>query len=424
MAGSNGKRSPPVSYRPPKGREAEFARAVAASGLSTNAFITQAVFRSRNKIERALLAKLLGQAQQISDELHEAQLTGGGENTLALEEAGRALAEIRAGIMSLMERAPVIPFASQRRNGQDLATHLMNTHDNEHMELAQVRGAVAQDLHGAFAEWEAQAAALTRCRNYLYSLSVNPDPSHGQLSREQYLAYIDLVEEQLGLSGQPRAVVFHVKEGREHCHVVWSRIDVQAGKARHLAFDHDKLMMATRQFAAEHGIKLPKGYYNDEPGNQLSLYEKVQQDQTGLSLEERKAVVTDLWRRCDSAAAFVSALAENGYILATGKRPFLLVDLYGHVNALPKLIDDREVRTERSSGNFSARLMTRRACRRVEEAQALAAQHRQALEDFEKARIASGKEEALKQRQAAQAGGAREADRRARGPAAQTSCKL
>ena len=30
MAGSNGKRSPPVSYRPPKGREAEFAQAVAA----------------------------------------------------------------------------------------------------------------------------------------------------------------------------------------------------------------------------------------------------------------------------------------------------------------------------------------------------------------------------------------------------------
>ena len=104
MAGSNGKRSPPVSYRPPKGREAEFARAVAASGLSTNAFITQAVFRSRNKIERALLAKLLGQAQQIGDELHEAQLTAGSENSLLLEEAGRALEEIRSGIMSLMER--------------------------------------------------------------------------------------------------------------------------------------------------------------------------------------------------------------------------------------------------------------------------------------------------------------------------------
>ena len=35
--------------------------------------------------------------------------------------------------------------------------------------------------------------------------------------------YIARTEQALGLADQPRAVVFHVKEGREHCHVVWSR---------------------------------------------------------------------------------------------------------------------------------------------------------------------------------------------------------
>ena len=70
----------------------------------------------------------------------------------------------------------MIPFASQRGLGQDLATHLLNEHDNELMEVADLRGAIAPDLHGAFAEWEAQAHALTKCKNYLYSLSVNPDP--------------------------------------------------------------------------------------------------------------------------------------------------------------------------------------------------------------------------------------------------------
>jgi hypothetical protein len=33
-------------------------------------------------------------------------------------------------------------------------------------------------------------------------------------------------------------------------------------------------------------------------------------------------------------------------VLATGKRPYVLVDLYGEMNALPKLIDDRAVRTK------------------------------------------------------------------------------
>ena len=60
----------------------------------------------------------------------------------------------------------MIPFASERGNGADLAAHLQNAEDNEYIELADVRGAIAQDLHGAFAEWEAQARALTRCSNY------------------------------------------------------------------------------------------------------------------------------------------------------------------------------------------------------------------------------------------------------------------
>ena len=148
----------------------------------------------------------------------------------------------------------MIPKASQRGEGQDLATHLQNAFDNEYVEIADLRGAVARDLHGAFAEWEVCAHAMTGCRNYLYSLSVNPDPSQGQLTRAQYLDYIDRAEAKLNLSGQPRAIVFHIKEGREHCHVVWSRIDAEHSKAVHQAFDHQKLMMVTRQFARDHGL--------------------------------------------------------------------------------------------------------------------------------------------------------------------------
>ena len=151
----------------------------------------------------------------------------------------------------------MIPKASQRGLGQDLATHLQNAYDNEYLEIAELRGAVASDLHGAFAEWEVCAHAMTGCRNYLYSLSVNPDPAQGQLTRAQYLDYVDRVEAKLNLSGQPRAIVFHIKEGREHCHVVWSRIDVEHSKAVHQAFDHQKLMMVTREFAREHGLALP-----------------------------------------------------------------------------------------------------------------------------------------------------------------------
>lgn len=148
----------------------------------------------------------------------------------------------------------MIPFASQRGGGQDLATHLLNAYDNEITEVAHLRGAIADDLHGAFKEWEVQADTLTRCEKYLYSLSINPDPAQGPLTRAQYMDYIGRVEETLGLKDQPRAVVFHVKEGREHCHVVWSRIDADQQRSVHLAFDREKLMQVTRSFARDHHL--------------------------------------------------------------------------------------------------------------------------------------------------------------------------
>jgi hypothetical protein len=124
---------------------------------------------------------------------------------------------------------------NQRAGGQQLAAHLMNSFDNERVEVAEVRGAVAQDLSGAFAEWAAEARA-TRCEKYIYSLSLSPDQAQGRLTREQYLDLIARTERSLKLIGQPRAVVFHEKRDkdgtlRQHAHVIWSRIDSEKAKA-------------------------------------------------------------------------------------------------------------------------------------------------------------------------------------------------
>lgn len=281
----------------------------------------------------------------------------------------------------------MIPFGSQRGSGQDLATHLLNAHDNERVELAEVRGSVARDLHGAFTEWELQAKGLTRCEKYLYSLSINPDPRQDPLTREQYQDYIDRTETALGLVGQPRAVVFHEKHGREHCHVVWSRIDAENGKAVQISFDKQKLMDVSREFARDHGLTLPDGYHRDadsqERGEQLSLYEKVQQDRTGLSKKDRKAEVTAAWRQSDSPTAFVQALEDRGYVLARGKRPYVLIDIYGEMNALPKLIDDKSVRTKDIRA-FLEKDFPVEQLPTVEEAREQAAQRLKAREDAQK----------------------------------------
>jgi hypothetical protein len=148
---------------------------------------------------------------------------------------------------------------NQRGKGHKLAAQLLNADNNQRIDILEVRGAVAQDLHGVFDEWYAQSMA-TKCLKYLYSLSINPDPSQGALTRAQYFDLIERAEKELGLEGQPRAVLFHVhNDGREHGHVVWSRIDIDGMKAVHISHDRLKLRTVAQKFANDHGITLPPG---------------------------------------------------------------------------------------------------------------------------------------------------------------------
>lgn len=273
----------------------------------------------------------------------------------------------------------MIPFASQRGGGQDLATHLQNAYDNEMVDIAQLRGSIAHDLHGAFKEWEVQAHTLTKCQKYLYSMSINPDPEQEPLTRDQYMDYIGRAEAALGLGEQPRAVVYHIKNGREHCHVIWSRIDAQHEKAVHLAFDHDKLMRVTRDFARNHGLTLPAGYEKSRQVRQESLYEWAQQQATGLSKEDHSRVVTEAWHQRDDATSFVQSLAERGYLMATGRRDYVLVDLYGGMHALPRLIADKAVRTK-GIREFLGKDFPVESLPSVEDAQKLVFDHRQTIE--------------------------------------------
>lgn len=230
---------------------------------------------------------------------------------------------------------------NQRSGGADLATHLMNEFDNERIEVAQIRGTVADHLHGAFAEYEALAAG-TRCKEPLYSLSINPS---APLSRKQYDAAIDRIEQRLGLSGHARAVVFHVKHGREHAHVVWCRIDSVKMRAAQLSHDRQKLRSLAKELALEFGLSLPDGLAQDKGADRArkkeqTLAEKANADETGITPVQRRAEITEAYRRSDSAEAFRAALKEKGYILAHGdKRVHVVVDRFGKVHSLARQID-------------------------------------------------------------------------------------
>jgi hypothetical protein len=241
----------------------------------------------------------------------------------------------------------LIPKANQRAGGWQLATHLLNEFDNDRVELAEVRGAMAADLHGALEEWEA-AAKATRCKKYLYSLSINPDPEQRPLTRAEYFDYIARVEKALGLANQARAVVFHVKYGREHCHVVWSRIDGARSRAVPISHDRQKLRTVTRDFARAHCLTLPEGLQRDSLTDRFNrrqkrenLAEKQQEERTGITKAERLEAITAAWRESESAETFIKELEKRGYLLARGdRRAYVVVDLLGEIHSVTRLVRD------------------------------------------------------------------------------------
>jgi hypothetical protein len=251
---------------------------------------------------------------------------------------------------------------NQRGGGQQLAAHLQNSFDNERVEIADVRGSVARDLSGAFAEWAAEARG-TKCKKFLYSLSLNPYQPQGRLTREQYLELLERTERSLKLIGQPRAVVFHEKRDkdgvlREHCHAVWSRINTEKMKAVQMSHDRLKLRTVAQEFCRDHGLELPDGMkpaqskdsrvdrFNKRAA-QENLGEKQQQERTGVTLAERRADIAAIWQNTSNGAAFVRALEDKGYFLARGDaRAYVVIDLYGEVHSLSKQVSGVAKRKE------------------------------------------------------------------------------
>lgn len=229
--------------------------------------------------------------------------------------------------------------ASQRSGSAQLGRHLLNAQDNEHVEVHEVRGFMAEDVMGAMKEAEALAKG-TRCKQHLFSVSLNP-PENQDVPAEVFEGAIASIEEKVGLTDQPRMVIFHEKEGRRHAHVVWSRIDAETMTAKQLSFFKTKLQEVSKQLYLENGWKMPEGLADKskrDPRN-FTLDDWQQAKRAGLDAKTLKGLAQDAWAISDDAKSFAHALEERGLYLAKGdRRGHVAVSYEGEVFALSRLV--------------------------------------------------------------------------------------
>lgn len=227
----------------------------------------------------------------------------------------------------------MILHGNQRGGAKDLALHLMKD-ENERVHIHEMRGFVSDTLEGAFQESYA-ISKVTKCKQHLYSLSINP-PVGADIKDDHFVDAANQAEKRLGLAGQPRAIVFHEKHGsdgnlRRHAHAVWCRVDTETMTAKQLSYDREKLREVSRDLHIKHDLTMPKGLINSQNRNprNFTLAEWQQCKRAEKDPKQVKGVFQDCWAISDSKEAFTHALKEQGYFLAQGRRGHVAVDFKG-----------------------------------------------------------------------------------------------
>ena len=220
--------------------------------------------------------------------------------------------------------------------GKGLGVYLL--HDkNDRAEVIGIRGDMPRDLLQTLEDWRSDSLG-TNCTKPLYHAQLNPDRV---LSGEEWDKAVDIFEKEMGFENQPRAVVLHEYKGREHYHIVYSRID-EEGKAISDSWNYLHHEKAAREIERELGLEKTQGAFIDREGprpERTPDHDAIQQaERLNLDPKAIKAEVSELYQSAETGRAFVEALEAEGYTLAQGdKRGFVIIDQAGGVHSLSRM---------------------------------------------------------------------------------------
>jgi len=110
-----------------------------------------------------------------------------------------------------------------RSGPEQLAKHLQRRDTNENVDILELQS-LAPNLNEALRDWQTLSEGTLGTKG-LYHVNIDPAKEY-VMTPEQWQRCVEVLEKELGFEGQPRAVVMHEKNGRQHIHVVWARTDI------------------------------------------------------------------------------------------------------------------------------------------------------------------------------------------------------
>lgn len=189
-----------------------------------------------------------------------------------------------------------------RGNGRQLGNYVLAKRDNDEIpEILEMRGFADKDPITALVNIERDIALISKSKKPFYQAILNPrEGEAAAMTAEEWLQSINITEKWLGYEGLPRLVVRHIKGGRQHVHVTWSRYDHTTGKLRPDSYNFYKHNSARNEIEVILGHERTPKTRNkiQEPGHKLLL--------------------TQLWEQSINGIDFITQAQAAGYEIARG----------------------------------------------------------------------------------------------------------
>jgi hypothetical protein len=228
-----------------------------------------------------------------------------------------------------------------KADGIKLAKHLVSS-ENETVSIVAMNGVAATDLASAIEEMRLLAAG-TRARQALYHASINLDRAEAPtLTREQWLEAACELGKRLGMEENARLIVQHVKRGRPHIHVVWSRVHPVSLKLARDSHNYRTHEQTSRFLEEKWRLRPVDGAFTRPKGTPRPVAIATHKDwqaaeRTGVRVADVADRLKQAWDSTTTARAFQRAVEAEGWHLARGRRAcVVLVDHAGTPHSIPR----------------------------------------------------------------------------------------
>jgi hypothetical protein len=137
------------------------------------------------------------------------------------------------------------------------AAYLKAQGENEKIRTVEISDPDAKTLDQAFQNMWA-VASNSKAKKPLHHISINP-MNDERLTDEQVLEIVERCEQKYGYKpdDHQRVIVEHIKDGRQHFHVMWNRVSLTTGKVVKSGEHWKKSKQAAREMEKELGLKRP-----------------------------------------------------------------------------------------------------------------------------------------------------------------------